>query len=108
MISSFAVMEWLHGFRMPLFFLISGFFCHMILGKYAMGRYLAKRWWRIGCPMLIPLIALGCLHMSGPDPLGGVRGQTYKHQPAVPLSPELKRFNKCGDGKLGDPTDGPT
>ena len=42
--------EWLHSFRMPLFFLISGFFANMMLGKYGLQRYLTRRWWRIGHP----------------------------------------------------------
>ena len=40
-------MERLHSIRMPLFILISGFFGHMMLGKYGLSRYLAKRRWRI-------------------------------------------------------------
>jgi glucan biosynthesis protein C len=31
-------MDWLHSFRMPLFMLISGFFGHMMLAKYGLGR----------------------------------------------------------------------
>lgn len=36
--------DWLHCFRMPLFFLISGFFGRMVLEKYGTGAYLRKRW----------------------------------------------------------------
>ena len=50
---SMITQEWLHSFRMPLFFLISGFFCHMMLGKYGLWSYLFRRWWRIGLPLLI-------------------------------------------------------
>ena len=39
-----SVDNWLHSFRMPLFFLISGFFANMMLGKYGTKRYLARRW----------------------------------------------------------------
>ena len=28
-------MEWSHSFRMPVFFLISGFFGHMMLGNFS-------------------------------------------------------------------------
>jgi surface polysaccharide O-acyltransferase-like enzyme len=49
--------EWLHSFRMPLFFLISGFFANMMLGKYGLKRYLSRRWWRIGAPLVIALFA---------------------------------------------------
>ncbi|MDX2036601.1 MAG: acyltransferase family protein [Isosphaeraceae bacterium] len=64
-VSSFA--EWLHSFRMPLFMLISGFFSLMILEKYGLRRYLVKRWWRIGLPMLIGLFTFMPLYsMYGP------------------------------------------
>ena len=70
-LSSIAVMEWLHSFRMPLFFAISGFFCHMMLGKYGTGCYLARRWWRIGAPMVVTLFAFMIL-----------RGDTWPETPA--------------------------
>ena len=43
----------LHSFRMPLFFLISGFFCRMMLKKHGIWSYLVRRWWRIGIPLLV-------------------------------------------------------
>ena len=49
--------NWLHSFRMPLFFLISGFFANMMLGKYGLKQYLIRRWWRIGAPLFIALFA---------------------------------------------------
>ena len=49
--------NWLHSFRMPLFFLISGFFANMVLGKYGLKRYWTRRWWRIGAPLFIALFA---------------------------------------------------
>ena len=63
------ITQWLHSFRMPLFFAISGFFCHMMLGKYGPRHYLAKRWWRIGAPMLAMLFAVALGHViTRPDP----------------------------------------
>jgi surface polysaccharide O-acyltransferase-like enzyme len=56
--------NWLHSFRMPLFFLISGFFAQMMLGKYGAARYLARRWWRIGAPLIIALFAFAGLRMA--------------------------------------------
>ena len=50
--------NWLHSYRMPLFFLISGFFANMMLGKYGLKRYLTRRWWRIGAPLVIALLIL--------------------------------------------------
>jgi hypothetical protein len=46
---------WLHSFRLPLFFLISGFFSRMMLEKHGAGNYLRRRWARIGLPLLIGL-----------------------------------------------------
>src|SRR4051812_43249357 len=56
--ASLGFQEYLHSFRMPLFFLISGFFCRMMREKYGTRRYLARRWSRIGLPFLIGLVAL--------------------------------------------------
>lgn len=56
--------HWLHSFRMALFFLISGFFANMMLGKYGFGRYLARRWWRIGTPLLVAIFAFAGLRFA--------------------------------------------
>jgi branched-subunit amino acid transport protein len=52
-----SVDHWLHSFRMALFFLISGFFANMMLGKYGLMKYLRRRWWRIGAPLLVAMVA---------------------------------------------------
>ena len=36
--------NWMHSFRMPLFFLIAGFFGRMMLVKYGTAEFLRKRW----------------------------------------------------------------
>ncbi len=56
--------NWLHSFRMPLFFLISGFFANMMLGKYGLKRYMVRRWWRIGAPLFIAIAAFAGLRMA--------------------------------------------
>jgi glucan biosynthesis protein C len=38
------IQDWLHSFRMPLSFLISGFFGRMMLEKYGTRDYLRRRW----------------------------------------------------------------
>src|SRR5262249_12003458 len=55
--------EWLHSFRMPLFFLVSGFFCRMMLQKYGVKRYLERRWWRIGVPLFVGLFTFVPLYL---------------------------------------------
>lgn len=56
--------DWLHSFRMPLFFLISGFFANMILGKYGWRLYLTRRWWRIGAPLVLAFVAFVVLRVA--------------------------------------------
>ncbi len=58
MMFSLVVQEWLHSFRMPLFFLISGFFCRMMFVKYGTPTYLRRRWSRIGLPLLVSLLTI--------------------------------------------------
>ncbi len=68
------IMNWIHSFRMPLFFLISGFFSHMMLEKYGAWKYLARRWTRIGIPFLMVLFVLAAIRTYGPQnnfPFGG-------------------------------------
>lgn len=75
--ASSRLMDWIHSFRMPLFFLISGFFCHMMLLKYGVPRYLQRRWWRIALPMLLVLFCLAFIRDwtgAGGFPGGGPRG----------------------------------
>jgi peptidoglycan/LPS O-acetylase OafA/YrhL len=50
--------NWLHSFRMPLFFLISGFFACMMLEKYGIGRYYLRRCRRIGGALFVSLLLL--------------------------------------------------
>ena len=47
--------DWLHSFRMPLFFLISGFFARMMFKKYGLKRYLLKRWQRLGVCLVVSM-----------------------------------------------------
>ena len=54
-------LEWMHSFRMPLFFLISGFFGAMMFEKYGARLFVRRRWSRIGIPMLFGLLTLSPL-----------------------------------------------
>ena len=74
------VMDWIHSFRMPLFFLISGFFCHLMVGRYGTKAYVLKRWWRLGIPFVLTLFVLAGIKTvfpqqgfggPGPRPPGG-------------------------------------
>jgi len=48
----------IHGFRMPLFFLISGFFTAMLWRKRGIGRLLHHRFMRIFLPMMLCLVTI--------------------------------------------------
>ena len=64
--------DWLHSFRMPLFFLIAGFFARMMLGKYGTRAFLAKRYARIGLPLLIGMFTFGPLYVLTRDLTSGM------------------------------------
>ena len=55
--------DWLHSFRMPLFFLIAGFFGRMMLAKYGTAGFLRRRWRRIGLPLMIGLVTFGPIYV---------------------------------------------
>lgn len=48
--------EVVHGFRLPLFFIMSGYFSMMLLRRRGVGGFVGHRWKRIGLPLL-----LGCV-----------------------------------------------
>ena len=53
--------DWLHSFRMPLFFLIAGFFGRMVLTRYGTAGFLGRRWRRIGLPLMIGVLTFSPL-----------------------------------------------
>ncbi|MFO0953424.1 MAG: acyltransferase family protein [Isosphaeraceae bacterium] len=59
--------DWLHSFRMPLFFLVSGFFGRMMLEKYGVSEYLRRRWYRIGVPLVVGMFTFGPLCIVSRD-----------------------------------------
>ncbi|MCA9311713.1 MAG: acyltransferase family protein, partial [Phycisphaerales bacterium] len=50
--------EIIHGFRLPLFFLMSGFFSAMLLQRRGVGGFLTHRWKRIGLPLLLGSVTI--------------------------------------------------
>jgi surface polysaccharide O-acyltransferase-like enzyme len=83
--------EYLHSFRMPLFFIVSGFFCHMMLLKYGTRSYYARRWFRIGVPLLIGLFTF--------VPLYVVSRNTFQQRPNFPGG-----LRRDFPGRLAGPT----
>lgn len=54
-----------HSFRMPLFFLIAGFFTHMAIQKNGAKAFFKSRLFRIGIPFIVGWIVLYPLIVSG-------------------------------------------
>jgi hypothetical protein len=101
---------------MPLFFLISGFFGRMMLEKYGVRRYLAKRWHRIGVPLIVGMFTFGPAYILTRDALssrpgpGGPSGAGMPGPPGGQLPPpppgfvpaHLAQFDEDADGSLSD------
>lgn len=47
-----ALVELIHGFRMPAFFVVAGYFCLLTLQRYGENGFLMRRLQRIGIPLL--------------------------------------------------------
>ena len=103
--------DWLHSFRMPLFFLISGFFGRMMLEKYGTATYLKKRWYRIGIPLVIGMFTFGPVYILTRDALSSNMGRPGaatmpfgdgELPPPPPgfVPPPLVRFDENSDGSL--------
>ncbi|MDA7891358.1 acyltransferase family protein [Akkermansiaceae bacterium] len=50
--------DWIHGFRMPLFFMVSGFFTTMVWRKRGTGGVVKQRLLRIGVPLVLGVIVI--------------------------------------------------
>ncbi|MBZ9609984.1 acyltransferase family protein [Rheinheimera maricola] len=95
----FDVFAWAsHVFRMPVFFLLAGFFAAMLLHKYADGAFWRNRLRRVGLPLLLflPLLTLamgvviqfGLTHIQQKPPLlAFIQAMLNQAEPpAMPLS----------------------
>ncbi len=92
--------EYLHSFRMPLFFIVSGFFCHMMLLKYGTRSYYARRWFRIGVPLLIGLFTF--------VPLYVVSREIFQQRPNFPRRPASRFSGTYGGAWRAQCRRGPT
>lgn len=52
------LIHWLHLWRMPLFFAVSGFLAAMTLARWGVGRQLKSRLKRIGVPLVVGMVTL--------------------------------------------------
>ena len=52
--------SWVHGFRMPLFFIISGFFTAMLWKKRGAGALVSHRFRRV----FLPCLVVSCLEIE--------------------------------------------
>ena len=76
--------DWLHSFRMPLFFLISGFFGRMMLQKYGTLGYLRKRWQRIAVPLFVGIFTFSPLYILAREAVGGPGPMPFGGGPGGP------------------------
>lgn len=52
-----------HSFRMPLFFLIAGYFCRLLYKRVDEKEFIKRRWVRIGIPFLVSMLTVVPLGM---------------------------------------------
>ncbi len=67
------LVEAIHSFRMPAFFVVSGYFASLVLSRRGGRRYTADRLQRLGLPLLVVWLAFNALqqgldHTPGPAP----------------------------------------
>jgi glucan biosynthesis protein C len=48
----------IHSFRMPLFFMVAGFFCRFLYYRSGEKAFIEKRWKRIGLPFLVGMVTI--------------------------------------------------
>lgn len=63
-----------HSFRMPAFFLLSGFFAGMLMERQGRGRWLRGRFMRLGTPLVLTTVSLGLLELVLINFFGGEMG----------------------------------
>lgn len=56
-----AIVDFIHFFRMPAFFIVSGFFCHMTLNRYGSRLFLKVRMPRIFIPLAVTALTLNSI-----------------------------------------------
>jgi peptidoglycan/LPS O-acetylase OafA/YrhL len=49
---------WIHVFRMPVFYVMAGFFAALLLARYGFARAAGNRFWRIAVPFVVGWIVL--------------------------------------------------
>jgi peptidoglycan/LPS O-acetylase OafA/YrhL len=69
----------IHGFRMPLFFLLSGYFTMLVYRRNGLGSLLEQRFKRIAVPLALAMATIG--------PLDGMlqrhASRSFRHEPAI-------------------------
>ncbi len=107
--------EFIHAWRMPLFFLVSGFFCRMMFHRYGPELYLKRRWQRIGIPLLLGLLTVSPLFVftqeavkpvhdrpESPSAANGERRLRPRREDLPNPQEILRRFDADKDGVIGE------
>lgn len=94
--------ELLHGFRLPLFFIMSGFFSAMLLQRRGIAGFLGHRWKRIALPLLLGSVTI--IPAMWGVIIGGHALQAVHPAPtrerAAPEDTEVSIWRAAADGNL--------
>jgi hypothetical protein len=69
----------IHGFRMPLFFLLSGYFTMLVYQRRGLGSLLKQRFARIAVPLVLAMATIGLIDAA----LLGYAIRSYRPEPAI-------------------------
>lgn len=107
--------EFIHAWRMPLFFLISGFFSRMMFQRYGPALYLKRRWHRIGIPLLLGLVTVSPLFVFTQEQVSRLQARpegpsrASQKQPSRPARDDLphpdevlSKFDADKNGRIDD------
>jgi len=89
----------IHGFRMPLFFLLSGFFTTMLWRRRGLGALVSHRLRRILLPLLVGTLILWPLHLAI-----GIWGQAKKERLADSPEPAAMTLAVASGADASPPT----
>jgi surface polysaccharide O-acyltransferase-like enzyme len=92
------IVEFIHGFRMPLFFIVSGYFTQMLLTRRGLGAMVRHRLGRIGLPLLLGMVTIVPLVWAASGFAAGMERQLRAASP----SDDFNAWRSAARGDLGD------
>ncbi|QJR81989.1 acyltransferase family protein [Alteromonas pelagimontana] len=73
------LIDTIHLFRMPAFFVVSGFFCYITLNKYGIPKFLRLRLVRIAVPLVVTIFTFNMIQFYLLKEGGWVKGSLASH-----------------------------